>query len=129
MNDLFFNVDHLKPLLNLLQYCFYFTFWFFWPQACGLSSPAAVFITKSCPTLCDPIDCSLSSSSVYEIFQWSGDSLLVQLVKNPPANAGDPGSISGLERFPGEGIGYPLQYSWASLEAQMVENLLAMRET
>ena len=64
-----------------------------------------------------------------QIFQWSGDSLLVQLVKNPPANAGDPGSISGLERFPGEGIGYPLQYSWASLEAQMVENLLAMRET
>ena len=126
MNDLFFNVDHLKPLLNLLQYCFYFTFWFFWPQACGLSSPAAVFITKSCPTLCDPIDCSLSSSSVYEIFQWSGDSLLVQLVKNPPANAGDPGSIHGLGRSPGKENGYSPQYSWASLEAQMVKNLPAM---
>ena len=36
------------------------------------------------------------------------------VVKNPPANAGDvgdPGSIPGLERSPGEGNGYPLQYS------------------
>ena len=32
-------------------------------------------------------------------------------VKNPPANAGDAGSIPGLERFPGEGSGNPLQYS------------------
>ena len=31
--------------------------------------------------------------------------------------------------FPGEGIGYPLQYSWVSLEAKMVENPPAMRET
>ena len=44
-------------------------------------------------------------------------------------NAGDPSSIPGLGRFPGEGIGYPLQYSWASLVAQMVKNLPAMRET
>ena len=32
------------------------------------------------------------------------------MVKNPPANAGDPGSIPGLGRSPGEGNGYPLQY-------------------
>ena len=32
-------------------------------------------------------------------------------------------------RSPGEGIGYPLQYSWASLVAQLVKNLPAMRET
>ena len=44
-------------------------------------------------------------------------------------NAGDPGSIPGSERSPGEGIGYPLQYSWASLVAQMVKNLPAMQET
>ena len=37
--------------------------------------------------------------------------------------------IPGLGRFPGEGIGYPLQYSWASLVAQMVKNLLTMQET
>ena len=30
---------------------------------------------------------------------------------NPPANAGDPGSIPGLRRSPGDGNGYPLQYS------------------
>ena len=33
------------------------------------------------------------------------------VVKNPPANAGDPGLISGSERFPAEGHGNPLQYS------------------
>ena len=33
------------------------------------------------------------------------------MVKNPPASAGDPGSIPGSGRFPGEGNGYPLQYS------------------
>ena len=35
----------------------------------------------------------------------------------------------GSIRSPGEGIGYPLQYSWASLVAQLVKNLPAMRET
>ena len=37
--------------------------------------------------------------------------------------------ISGLGRFPGEGIGYSPQYSWASLVAQSAKNLPAMRET
>ena len=36
---------------------------------------------------------------------------------------------SGLGQSPGEGIGYPLQYSWASLVAQTVKNLPAMQET
>ena len=43
--------------------------------------------------------------------------------------AEDPGSIPGLGRSPGEGIGYPLQYSWGSLVDQLVKNPLAMRET
>ena len=43
-------------------------------------------------------------------------------------NSGDPGSIPGSGRSPGKGIGYPLQYSWASL-VQMVKNLHAMWET
>ena len=38
-------------------------------------------------------------------------SLVAQMVKNLPANTGDSGSISGSRRFPGEGNGYPLQYS------------------
>ena len=41
--------------------------------------------------------------------------LIAQLVKNLPALAGDPGLIPGSGRSTGEGIGYPLQYSWASL--------------
>jgi len=40
--------------------------------------------------------------------------------------AGDPGSIPGSERSPGEGIGYPLQYSWSSLVAQLVKKPPAM---
>ena len=48
--------------------------------------------------------------------------------KESACNAGDPGSIPGLGWSPGEGIGYPLQYSWASLVAQLVKNPLAMRE-
>ena len=33
------------------------------------------------------------------------------MVKNPPTNAGDAGSIPGSGRHPGEGNGNPLQYS------------------
>ena len=49
--------------------------------------------------------------------------------KESTCNAGDPGSIPGLGRSPGEVIGYPLQYSWASLVTQMVKNPPAMQET
>ena len=49
--------------------------------------------------------------------------------KGSACNAGDQGSIPVLGRSPGEGIGYPLRYSWASLVAQLVKNLPAMRET
>ena len=49
--------------------------------------------------------------------------------KESACNAGDPGSIPGSGRFAGEGIGYPLQYFWASLVAQLVKNPPAMRET
>ena len=48
--------------------------------------------------------------------------------KESACNAGDPGSIPGWGRSTGEGIGYPLQYSWASLVAQLVKNLPAMWE-
>ena len=42
--------------------------------------------------------------------------------KESACNTRDPGSIPGLGRSPGERIGYPLQYSWASLVAQLVKN-------
>ena len=49
--------------------------------------------------------------------------------KESTCNAGDPSSIPGSGRSIGEGMGYPLQYSCASLVAQLVKNLPAMRET
>ena len=49
--------------------------------------------------------------------------------KESACNVGDLGSIPGWGRSPGEGIGYPPQYSWASLVAQLVKTLPAMQET
>ena len=49
--------------------------------------------------------------------------------KESTCNAGDPSSIPGSGRSPGERIAYPLQYSWASLVAQLVKNPPAMPET
>ena len=57
-----------------------------------------------------------------EICAFSG-----HLVKSDDAE--DPGSIPELGISAGEGIGYPLQYSWASLVALLVKNLPAMQET
>ena len=49
--------------------------------------------------------------------------------KESTCNAGDPSSIPESGKSPGEGRGYPLQYSWSSLVAQLVKNLPAMWET
>ena len=111
-------------------------------------------VAQSCPTLSDTMDCRLPGSSIHGIFQarvleWgvtafssnSADCFIVQpylegaafpgnsVGKESACNAEDPGSIPGLESSPGEGIGYPLQYAWASLVAQMVKNVPAMLET
>ena len=90
---------------------------------------------QSCPTLSDPMDCSLPGSSIHGIFQarvleWGAitfsDRLPISVFlgfpcgsagKETPCNVGDLGSIPGLGRSPGEGKGYPLQYS--SLENSM----------
>ena len=49
-------------------------------------------------------------------------------IKNPLANAGDMGSVPGWGSSPGEGKGYPLQYSWDSLVAQLEKNQPAVPE-
>ena len=49
--------------------------------------------------------------------------------KESACNVGDPSSIPGSGRSPGEGIDYPFQYSWASLVAQLAKNLPAMWDT
>ena len=51
------------------------------------------------------------------------------MVNNLSANSGEEGLILRLRKFPGDGIGYLLQYSQASLMAQTVKNLPAMQET
>ena len=115
-------------------------------------------LLQSCPTLCNPMDCSPQGSSVHGILQaripeWvvmpssRGSSqprdqpciFYVSCIgrwipgsswgKESAYNAGDPGSIPGSGRSAGEGIGYPPEYSWASLVSQLVKNPPAMRET
>ena len=49
--------------------------------------------------------------------------------KESACSTGDPGSIPGSGRSTGEEIGYPIQYSLASLMVQLVKNLPTMQET
>ena len=58
---------------------------------------------------------------------WSGSFTGRSVGKESACNAGDPSLIPGSGRSAEEGIGYPLQYSWASLVAQWVQNSPAMR--
>ena len=62
---------------------------------------------------------------------WASRSLLADspASKESACNAEDTGLIPGLGRSAGEGMGYPLQYSWASLVAQLVKNPPAVQET
>ena len=94
-----------------------------------------VKVCQSCPALCDPVDYTVHGILLARILEWVAISLtqgmnpglphcrqiLYQLMhkgsplssvgKESACNVGDPGSIPGLGRSPGEGKGYPLQYS------------------
>ena len=61
---------------------------------------------------------------------WTNNAMLPysSVGKESTCDAGDPCLIPGAGRSPGEGIEYPLQYSWASLIAQLVKNLHAVLE-
>ena len=83
-------------------------------------------VAQSCPTLSDPMDCSLPGPSIHGIFQarvleWGAIAF--------SHNTRDTSLTPGSGRSAGEGIGYPLQYSWASFVAQLVKNPPAIRET
>ena len=69
---------------------------------------------------------SITADSIRRTFPSFPDS---SLGKESTCNAGDPGSIPGSGRSPGEGIGYPLQYFGVFLVAQLVKNPPAMWET
>ena len=58
-----------------------------------------------------------------------GASLMASVDEESACIVGDPGSISGSGESAGEGRGYPLQYSWASLVAQLLKNLPAMQKS
>ena len=62
---------------------------------------------------------------------WAGLFVLPRWLSSEESacNAGSPSSISGSGRSPQERIGYPLQYTWASLVSQMIQNPPAMQET
>ena len=84
-------------------------------------------LPSSCPLNHDALQKShlLSPSSLFASV-FPADS---SVGKESTCNAGDPGSVPGSGRSAGEGIGYPLQYSWASLVAQLVKNPPAKWET
>ena len=56
-------------------------------------------------------------------------SLIAPVGKESAYNVGDLGLVPGLGRSAGEEIGYPLEYSWASLVAQLVKNLPTVWKT
>ena len=98
---------------------------FLWPISKYLSKHASSlysFLT-ACQTASEPI-----SPVQYKDKSSPGSSA----GKESACNAEDPGEIPGSGSSPGEGLGCPLQYSWASwasLVAQMIRNLPAMKET
>ena len=73
--------------------------------------------------------CNIDLANLSYSKPWTRDFPDSSVGKESACNAGDPGSIPGSGRSAGEGIGYPLQYSWVSLLAQLVKNPPAMQET
>ena len=87
----------------------------------GLDFGVLCSLTKLYSTLCDPMDCSPQGLSAHEIFlasilEWVAIVLLhVACSSAGKESTCDAGSIPGLGRYPREGMGYLLQYFWASL--------------
>ena len=86
------------------------------------AQPLRMLLLSVCLTSCSFLWAeSLPSSSAVHQCSSAG--------KESACKAGDPFVIPGSGSSPGERIGYPLQYSWASLLAQTVKNLPVMQET
>ena len=102
------------------------------------STPAGIFLfclsalltsdlLSQSPKLCKSIPCLKETTTTTSLYVLGFPDSSVD--KQSACSAGDPSSIPGPGRSTGEGIGYPPQYSWASLVAQLVKNLLATQET
>jgi hypothetical protein len=72
---------------------------------------------------------SLTSSGRTDHILFCDPTVYSSVGKESACNAGDPSSIPELGRSARGGIGYPLQYIWASLVAQLVKNPPAVQET
>ena len=78
----------------------------------------------------DPLEKGQAThSSILGLPWWLRDFPGNSAGKESACNAGDPGSIPGSGRSGKKGISYPLQYSWASLAAQLVKNPPATQES
>ena len=66
---------------------------------------------RPCSLLPSPPPALRTMDVDYIDIRMSGASLVAQTVKESISNSGDTGLIPGLGRSPGEGNGYPLQYS------------------
>ena len=86
------------------------------------------------------IDIVKMSILTKEIYRFNSISIKIHIIffmcfldssvdKESTCNAGDHGLIPGSGRSPGEGTGYPLQYSWASLVVQLEKNAPVIQET
>ena len=127
LHSMIFIGDFFKPLHKQLPYFIYSclaSHWDFPGSSAGKESA------------CNAGDPSLISG--FRKVYWRRDRLPTPVFlgfpggsagKESACNAGDPGSVPGSRRSLGEGIGYPLQYSWASLVAQLVKNLPVLQET
>ena len=78
------------------------------------------FLLVGCTTILTTVILKAVTFIICSMGAWSFPDSSVR--KESACNAGDPGSTPELERSAGEGIGYPHQYSWASLVAQLVKN-------
>ena len=92
-----------------------------------LVSPA--FVSALCVLVSSCLTCSHEGAVFLTTAHYQMGFPHSSVGKESACNAGDPSSIPGSGRSSGEGIGYPLQYSWASFVTQLVKNLPAMRET
>ena len=105
------------------------------PRACSNSCPSSRWCHPTISSSVVPFSSCLQSLSpsgsfpMSQFFTSGGQSIDSSFGKESACNAGDCGLIPGSGRSAGEGIDYPLQYSWASLVAQLVKNLPAMPET
>ena len=97
------------------------------PRFWNSSSMSSKHISRSVVASCSFLN--IDHTTVIFIFRLIWGSPGSSADEESACNARDPGLIPGSGRYPGEGIGYPHQYSWASLVVQMVKNLPAMRET